>query len=900
MNKPSIYSFCKAGCQWETMHKDDILNMQKWYVVKPISGNEYYLEYGKEYRITDENKFIYGEQNDSTLWNVDIQIGFDVTSDRGNFYHQQHNVILNNFSKYDAELTFELINVDCHFDTSDNLWKYDFVYKLNGELIVDTHQKAITNGLHSDENVKVSFDDIPLCVTGAKEVLCAGDGTFPVSYTYDFSTLTQVADLQDDDVFVLMRDDEKTYRVSIRTLKDQFGSSGGNGGNVDLSNYYTKNETYSKTEINNKVNVKLDTSMFQDFERSVENTYATKEDLENIDVGENVDLSDYYTKQETYSKTEVDGKIPNLSNYYNKTEVDSKLNKKADVSDLNEVTNSFATKAEVANNHYKKSETYNRSEIDTKIANAGSGGTIDLSNYVDKTSQQEITGTKNFKNIYLTGSLFDAEASSGDAGEFLTSSGSNVKWTSIYNYCYAKDAMDDLLYDKQNTLVSGTNIKTINGEPILGSGDITISGGSSPDLSNYYKKSETYSQEEIDTKHNTLVNKTGNQEISGEKNFCGKVSFYDVINDKDDSVGTAGQILSSTGDGVKWVDVPSGGSTDLSNYYNKGEVDAIGQKATNNAVNYIEGVLENHFYTADEVDDKLVKKLDNSMFTSFATSVESTYATKSYVDEKIAEISDDTSYIYEPITSEIALKAVDTTDCTPLYIKIEGTINDGDKIQLGTFEGEYDIYLWSDYRVDVVSVMDTRQATTIEPGILEIKFDALMDGGIIQPNWANQAYFVERVEEETKVPLGKDYGYTASLEREDVEIDVNKVYELNAIEWDHQLMPSFVLTDNGNPLEMDKIYTLKVLNFLMPQYTQEDYIDIAALFRMKLESGLTENGTGEGRTFAWSDANGEAMGVGYCHLDSGFDISGVVEITFWTDDTASCYVLLSPFATSEW
>ncbi len=33
--------------------------------------------------------------------------------------------------------------------------------------------------------------------------------------------------------------------------------------------------------------------------------------------------------------------------------------------------------------------------------------------------------------------------------------------------------------NKQNTLVSGTNVKTINGETILGSGNISISGGSS-------------------------------------------------------------------------------------------------------------------------------------------------------------------------------------------------------------------------------------------------------------------------------------------------------------------------------------------------------------------------------------------------------------------------------------
>ena len=42
---------------------------------------------------------------------------------------------------------------------------------------------------------------------------------------------------------------------------------------------------------------------------------------------------------------------------------------------------------------------------------------------------------------------------------------------------------------KQNTLVSGTNIKTINGESILGDGNLTIEGETT-DLSNYYTKGE--------------------------------------------------------------------------------------------------------------------------------------------------------------------------------------------------------------------------------------------------------------------------------------------------------------------------------------------------------------------------------------------------------------------------
>lgn len=42
--------------------------------------------------------------------------------------------------------------------------------------------------------------------------------------------------------------------------------------------------------------------------------------------------------------------------------------------------------------------------------------------------------------------------------------------------------------DKQDKLVSGTNIKTINGESVLGSGDITISGGGSTDWNDITNK----------------------------------------------------------------------------------------------------------------------------------------------------------------------------------------------------------------------------------------------------------------------------------------------------------------------------------------------------------------------------------------------------------------------------
>lgn len=55
---------------------------------------------------------------------------------------------------------------------------------------------------------------------------------------------------------------------------------------------------------------------------------------------------------------------------------------------------------------------------------------------------------------------------------------SDAEGGDLSNY-YSKGETDTLLGEKQPTLVSGTNIKTINNESILGEGNIDIQGGSS-------------------------------------------------------------------------------------------------------------------------------------------------------------------------------------------------------------------------------------------------------------------------------------------------------------------------------------------------------------------------------------------------------------------------------------
>lgn len=131
------------------------------------------------------------------------------------------------------------------------------------------------------------------------------------------------------------------------------------GGSADLSNYYTKEQTYNKSEINDLI--------------------------DNVNSGE-VDLSNYYKKSETYSKYEVDtlvdgvetfsGNYNDLTNkpdIYTKEQVDN-LIENIDIPDLN----NYYTKEQV----YNRNETYSSSQVDTLISQVPtfSGNYNDLTN----------------------------------------------------------------------------------------------------------------------------------------------------------------------------------------------------------------------------------------------------------------------------------------------------------------------------------------------------------------------------------------------------------------------------------------------------------------------------------------------------------------------------------------
>lgn len=82
-------------------------------------------------------------------------------------------------------------------------------------------------------------------------------------------------------------------------------------------------------------------------------------------------------------------------------------------------------------------------------------------------------------------------------------------WSATPNNVYypSEKLVKDSLDEKQDTLVSGTNIKTINNQSLLGSGNITISGGG-------------------DT--TDCVHKTGDESVGGDKTFTDNIAVVDA------------------------------------------------------------------------------------------------------------------------------------------------------------------------------------------------------------------------------------------------------------------------------------------------------------------------------------------------------------------------------------
>ena len=210
--------------------------------------------------------------------------------------------------------------------------------------------------------------------------------------------------------------------------------------------------------------------------------------------------------------------IPSLDGYLTETAADGKYQPKGNY--LTEIPSEYVTDSELNGKGYltaqEASETYQpigdyalKSELPSTAnlvtteelneAISGKANTSDLSNYLTKTDAESTyakeTSLEGLESSKLDVSTYNqdkatfalkselpdtsdmltkTEASSTyqPKGDYITTTVADGKYQPKGEY-----ATDEELSGKQDTLVSGTNIKTINNQSLLGSGNISIEGG---------------------------------------------------------------------------------------------------------------------------------------------------------------------------------------------------------------------------------------------------------------------------------------------------------------------------------------------------------------------------------------------------------------------------------------
>lgn len=152
------------------------------------------------------------------------------------------------------------------------------------------------------------------------------------------------------------------------------------------------------------------------------------------------------------------------------TEWDNVLNKPEDIVNI---TERLASKLDTATYDSEKSSFATKDELNSKA---------DASAIADMATQTWVQGQGYLTEVpsdYVTNSeLTEGLAGKQDKGDYALKSDLNTLATKEE---LATKADASALSSKQDTLVSGTNIKTINGETILGEGDIVIQAGGTVD-----------------------------------------------------------------------------------------------------------------------------------------------------------------------------------------------------------------------------------------------------------------------------------------------------------------------------------------------------------------------------------------------------------------------------------
>lgn len=220
--------------------------------------------------------------------------------------------------------------------------------------------------------------------------------------------------------------------------------------------------------------------------------YYDKTYIDNLDFGDGADLSNYYTKQETYSKTEIDDIVKNididLSNYYTIAQTNSAIEQSIDKLSTVAKTGNYSDLNGIPTIPTKVSDLTNDSGFITNAVN-------NLLNYYTKTE---------INNMFTSGNI---------SFEFVTELPETGEQNIIYFVSNNSD-IDNNLFNEYVWTINNTWEEL---------GSVSI------DLSNYYNKQETTLLIEQNINNLSTVAKTGNyDDLIGTPNIPTNTS--DLVN----------------------------------------------------------------------------------------------------------------------------------------------------------------------------------------------------------------------------------------------------------------------------------------------------------------------------------------------------------------------------------
>lgn len=326
-----------------------------------------------------------------------------------------------------------------------------------------------------------------------------------------------------------------------------------------------------------------------------------------------IDPQDYYTKDEVYNKEQVDA-LPHV-NAYSKSEIDTLLDKKADIDDI--PTALPNPNALVVKYNGEIAFTYDGSRAETGnfIVNADTVPGIDEKvksiSYTKEEVDSMITPHTNAYTKEESDAKYATKATTYTKEETYSKQEVDVLVSNPID-AYTKTESDQKyatkseLETKQNALVSGTNIKTFNGQSILGTGNIEFEQG----------KTITVVTELPQTGDPDRIYLVPNE--SSRTNDIYDEYIWLVEQSKWEFLGN------------KHVDV------DLTDYYTKEEVDALIPQVDS----YTKAESDNKYavktdvYTKSEVDDLIVPQID--AYTKQES--DSKYATIETVNNKVDKV----------------------------------------------------------------------------------------------------------------------------------------------------------------------------------------------------------------------------------------------------------------------